>query len=124
MTSEFARNKPSRRELARWRDLLLLTRSSAEMYFLNEGVQYDQDGEGAALCRPECGHPAFKVGRIQASNVECGIGRVDVDFLASWRLGWVTMGARRAQLGLHGSFETAACPREIWSRTGSPGPNA
>jgi len=44
MTKEFARNKPPRRELARWRDLLLLTRSSAEMYFLNETVQHDRGG--------------------------------------------------------------------------------
>ena len=49
MTKEFARNKPSRRELARWRDLLLLTRSSAEMYFLNEAVQYDRYGGENAL---------------------------------------------------------------------------
>jgi hypothetical protein len=44
MTKEFARNKPSRRELARWRDRLLLTRSSAEMYFLNEVAQHDRGG--------------------------------------------------------------------------------
>ena len=51
MTNEFARNKPSRRELARWRDLLLLTRSSAEMYFLKEAVQYDRGGEGNGALR-------------------------------------------------------------------------
>ena len=41
MTKEFARNKLSRREVARWSDRLVLTRSSAEMYFLNEVVQHD-----------------------------------------------------------------------------------
>lgn len=46
MTKEFARNKPPKREFARWRDLLLLTRSSAEMYFLNGIVQYDRRGGG------------------------------------------------------------------------------
>ena len=35
---EFARDKPSKRELARWIDLLFLTRSPAEMYFLNGQV--------------------------------------------------------------------------------------
>lgn len=49
MTKEFARDKLSRRELARWRDLLVLTRSSAEMYFLNEAVQHDRGGGGNAL---------------------------------------------------------------------------
>jgi hypothetical protein len=49
MTKEFARDKLSRRELARWRDLLFLTRSSAEMYFLNEMVQHDRGGGGNAL---------------------------------------------------------------------------
>jgi len=44
MTKEFARNKLSIRELARCRDLLFLTRSSAEIYFLKEVVQHDRDG--------------------------------------------------------------------------------
>jgi len=41
---EFARDKPPKRELARWRDLLFLTRSSVEMYFLNGEVQCDRGG--------------------------------------------------------------------------------
>ena len=59
MTNEFARNKPPMRELARWRDLLLLTRSSAEMYFLNETVKHDRGGEE---------HPADLRADIQPSK--------------------------------------------------------
>ena len=72
MIKEFARNKPSMRELARWIDLLLLTRSPAEMYFLNGEVQYDRGG-GEMLCGPECGHPGFKIGSVETSNMECSI---------------------------------------------------
>lgn len=82
MTKEFARNNPPMRELARWRDLLLRTRSSAEMYFLNETVQCDQGGD-EEVCRPEGGHPTFKIGCVETSNVERSITRVDVDLLAS-----------------------------------------
>jgi hypothetical protein len=72
MTRELARNKPSKRELARWRDLLLLTRSSAEMYFLNGAVQRDRGG-GGMLCGPEGGHPSFKIGGVKTSDVERSI---------------------------------------------------
>lgn len=72
MTKEFARNKLSRRVLARWRDLLVLTRSSAEMYFLNRAVQCDRGG-GEVLGGPEGGHPAFKIGGVKTSDMECSV---------------------------------------------------
>lgn len=55
---------------------------------------------GTALCEPECGHPTLKVGRVQASNVERGIARVDVDFLASWRPGLCHVGGENNAVGL------------------------
>jgi len=35
---------------------------------------------------PKGGHPALKIGCIEASNVECSVACIDVDLLASWHL--------------------------------------
>jgi hypothetical protein len=41
------------------------------------------EAEGGMICRPEGGHPAFKVRCVKTSNVERSVARVDVDLLAS-----------------------------------------
>jgi hypothetical protein len=76
------------------------------------------------LSSPKGGHPTLKVKRIKTPNVKCGIARIDMDFLAGWRQTFKVYSEVATGLYEHGSFEMAACPREIWSRTGSPGPDA